>query len=189
MEDQLYGVDKPQLYGVNAGKLPTPFRQKLADLFQSSDFVRVINIDDERFVWQSLDPKDETYNIVAGPQKDTRRGLPKLYSIEPGQSMVLEGWNAYIMIDKLYKKVSAKDRLARRTLEQMNDKKHVTNFVWDDEEQQRQYINRIFVGIEQPQFSAPSAAPMGAQPYQAAQLTTDSVSDIAKDLGLDQPSA
>jgi hypothetical protein len=201
-DEQLYGIEEEQkLYGVNAGQLPTTFREKLSKLFKASDFVRVMNIDSAPFTWQALDPSDEDYNIVPGPQKTTIRKLPKLFTIKSGQSMVLEGWNAYIMIENLYKKVAAQDRIAKKSSAQQADPKYVTAFVWSDEDQQSSYIDRIFVGQEQPTFAGAMATSHAEADYKLPQTkeadevlkgeqykATESVSDLAKDLGLNEAS-
>jgi hypothetical protein len=199
-KSQLYGVEEPQLYGVDAGARKKTLGEKLREAFKADDFVRVINIDDELFTWQALDPSDESYYTVPGPQKNTVRGLPKLFTLQPGETTVLPGWNAYLMIENLYKKVSAKDRIARKTPSQQADPKYVTSFVWDDEKQQDSYIARIFVGVEQPQFSNASSPKVNTAPVEIAQPKTidelqqplqhqtETVDDIAIELGLkDEP--
>lgn len=191
-EEPYSGTSDGQLYGVTVDNRPKPILEKLADLFQPSDFVRVINIDNQDFTWQSMNPKDETYYMEPGPQKTTVRGKPRLYTIKAAQSVVLEGWNAYIMIDQLYKKVSAKAILEHKAATR-DGKPTDTPLQWGDGEKQDFYIDKIFVGIETPSFGQYGApAPAGnaeykpAAPIIAEKLNT--VDEIAKELGLDESS-
>lgn len=178
------GDSDGQLYGVTVDNRPKPIGEKLSDLFQPSDFVRVINIDNEDFTWQSLNPKDETYYMEPGPQKTTVRGKPRLYTVSAAQSVVLEGWNAYIMIEQLYKKVSAKAILAHKTAAR-DGKPTDTPLQWGDGEKQDYYINKIFIGVETPSFGQfKTANDKGTTDYKSAAPKT--VDQIAKDLGLDE---
>lgn len=177
------GTTDGQLYGVTVDNRPKTIGEKLADLFQPSDFVRVINIDNQDFTWQSLNPKDETYYMEPGPQKTTVRGKPRLYTVKAAQSVVLEGWNAYIMIDQLYKKVSAKAILDHKQA-RVDGKPSDTPLQWGDGEKQDYYIAKIFIGIETPSFGQHTMpAPGRKAEYKPAKLET--MDEIAKDLGLD----
>jgi hypothetical protein len=190
-EEPYTGTSEGQLYGTTTDNRPKPLLEKLSDLFQPTDFVRVINIDNEDFTWQSMNPKDETYYMEPGPQKTTVRGKPRLYTIKSAQSLVLEGWNAMIMIDQLYKKVSSKAILERKKAHE-DGKPTDTPLQWGDSEKQDYYIGKIFIGIETPSFGQYStAAPQGSADYKAAapldanKLSSDD--EIAKELGLDDP--
>jgi hypothetical protein len=187
------GTTEGQLYGVTADNRPRTIGEKLSDLFTPSDFVRVINIDNQDFMWQSLNPKDETYFMEPGPQKTTVRGKPRLYTVKAAQSVVLEGWNAYIMIEQLYKKVSARAILEHRKASQ-DGKPTDTPLQWGDSEKQDYYIKKIFLGIETPSFGQYSrVVPQGSKEYESANpvdaATLNTVDDIAKELGLDEPKA
>lgn len=165
------------------------FRERLEKRFTSNDFVRVVNPDNEEFTWQAMDPKSESYFIDRGPMKNTTRGNPRLYRIGPGQSLVLEGWNAQLMIHKLYQKLKAKGALSRRQGlspdEAVKSKLGDIPINWADGEQQEAYIDKIFVAVENPSFGTPK--------YQAGRVeipVTQPVDNkaeldaIAKDLGL-----
>lgn len=193
MEEPYQGVNDQPLYGVTTDNRPKPIGERLSEMFQPSDFVRVINIDNEDFQWQAMNPKDETYFMEPGPQKTTVRGKPRVYTIKAAQSLVLEGWNAQIMIEQLYKKVSAKAILARKTAPR-DGKPTDIPLQWGDSEKQDFYVQKIFIGIETPSFGGYStASPTGNADYKAAAPLDSSklntVDDIAKELGLDEQSS
>jgi len=189
MEEPYQGENDQPLYGVTVDNRPKPIAEKLADLFKPSDFVRVINIDNQDFQWQALNPKDETYFMEPGPQKTTVRGKPRVYTIRAGQSLVLEGWNAQIMIEQLYKKVSAKAILEHRR-DVSDGKPTDIPLQWGDSEKQDFYIKKIFIGVETPSFGQYDVARSNQKAdYQSAEPvpadTLGSVDEIARDLGLD----
>lgn len=178
------GTTDGPLYGVSVDNRPKPILEKLNDLFKPTDFVRVINIDNQDFTWQSLNPKDETYYMEPGPQKTTVRGKPRLYTIKAAQSVVLEGWNAYIMIEQLFKKVSAKAILEHKTAAH-DGKPTDTPLQWGDGEKQDYYIAKIFIGIETPSFGQYSMGDSkGTTDYKTAAPKT--MDEISRDLGLDE---
>lgn len=169
----------------------TTFRERLEKRFSANDFVRVINPDNEEFTWQALDPKTESYFIDRGPMKNTTRGNPRLYRIGPGQSLVLEGWNAQLMIDKLYRKMKAKNALSRRSGLAPDDavKKNLGDIPinWADGDQQEAYIDKIFVSVENPSFGTPTYQD-GRVEIPTSSPTADvsaELAAIAKDLGIE----
>lgn len=175
----------PQLYGVNeAINEPLSIWHRLASKFSALDFVRVMNIDDETFYWQALNPNEETYEVEGDQfyqQKNTLRGTPKMFSIPAGATAVLEGWNAMIMIEKLYKKICAKKGLANK-----GDKREV-NFSWSNPELQEEYINKIFLGIEKPTFAQNTPVDLSSQQKASVIQADPTVAELAKELGLDEP--
>lgn len=152
--------------------------------FSPDDFVRVMNIDNETFYWQALDPRDEEHHTIGNQylvMKETIRKSPKLFSLPAGATAVLEGWNAAIMIEQLYKKIVAK-RESERPL--MNGQK-IRNFAFSNPMRQDEYIDKIFVGKEKPTFTDQQIT-SPASPQQLEEIKADtSVSGIAKELGLD----
>jgi hypothetical protein len=151
-----------------------------------------MNIDSEVFYWQSLNPIDETYEIDRGPTKITYRRSPRQYSIKSGESMPLEGWNAYVAVEQLYKKV-----LARKMTENRGDRKEII-FNWQDPAGWDVYLPRIFMGAETPTFegqttpdpikSVESEVAASLTPEQsevAATETKYTVKDLAKELGIE----
>ena len=172
--------NQPQLYDPDAGvaqNLKTIW-DRMADRFKPEDFVRVLNIDDETFYWQSLDPRDEHIQVEGNQfmqHKNTIREKPKMWSIPAGATMVLEGWNAYIMINNLFKKVIAKKKLGTRM-----EGQRITNFAWQSPRLQEEYIDKIFVGVEKPEFTK--------QPEKTPEVKLEvepSVADLARELNLD----
>ena len=187
----------PQLYGVNKPSIRKNLEDKIADLFGPADFVRVINPDDEVFWWQVMDPAKEHINIESPTSKTVIRDLPDLYSIQPGESKVLPGWNARLMIIGLYKKLAAKDSLANHPEGKNVDGKPVDiAFGWDDDIKQDSFINKIFVGIETPRFDSGVSVPEPTGkadvfepirepiPVDRSSLSAESQEQVAKDLGL-----
>ena len=173
----------PRLYDPDASvaqNLETIW-DKMAKRFNPEDFVRVLNIDDETFYWQALDPRDETSQIEGNQfmqHKHITRGKPKLWSIPAGSTMVLEGWNGYIMIEKLFKKVLAKKKIGNRP-----EGHKITNFAWNNPSLQEEYIDKIFVGIEKPEFAK------DLPKVERAEIKADpSVEELAKELKLDAES-
>jgi hypothetical protein len=179
---------KPGYSAVSPG-LPKTFRERLDTRFSATDFVRVVNPDNEEFVWQALNPNDESYFIDRGPMKNTTRGNPRTYRIQAGQSLVLEGWNAQLMIEKLYRKIKAKQAISRRAGLAPDEalKKGLGDIPinWSDGDQQEAYIDKIFVNVEHPSFGPPRfqnntvEIPTTQPPDNKAELDA-----IAKDLGL-----
>lgn len=126
------------------------FRDRLMKRFAAHEWVRVINPDDERFTWQYLPSHKEEHEFTPDPMKITRRGAPEVYYLDPGDSEVLVGENAYIMIEGLYKKLVAKKKI----LDEGEAKPGVArNFNWTDANLQEQWIDKIYLGKEEPTFS------------------------------------
>ena len=176
--------NEPRLYEPGAAPQSlTTIWDRMSSRFQSTDFVRVMNIDDETFYWQSIDPRDEQHEIEGNQfmqHDNTIREKPKVWSIPAGGTMVLEGWNAYLMIEKLYKKVSAKHKLSNRREGQKE-----INFSWSTPAQQEEYIDKIFLGIEKPNFSEPQKPKQEAVPI----VADESIAQLAKELDLDAPNS
>lgn len=192
MDDSIVyqGEDTKPGYTAASPGLPQTFRERLDNRFAPTDFVRVINPDNEEFVWQALNPNDETYFIDRGPMKNTTRGNPRVYRIQAGQSLVLEGWNAQLMIDKLYRKIKAKQAISRRSGMDAADalKRGLGDIPinWSDGDQQEAYIDKIFISIERPSFGTPKfknntlEIPTSQPVDNKAELDA-----IAKDLGIE----
>lgn len=182
----------PPLYGNTKPGLPKTFQERLRELWEPHQYVRIMNIDSEVFYWQSLNPIDETYEIDRGPTKITYRRSPRQYSIKSGESMPLEGWNAYVAVEQLYKKV-----LARKMTENRGDRKEII-FNWQDPAGWDVFLPRIFMGAETPTFegqttpdpikSVESEVAASLTPEQsevAATETKYTVKDLAKELGIE----
>lgn len=136
------------------------FRERLRDRYAPSDFVRVINIDDEPFQWQYFPSTGEetsftdngTVRVVDGRQSFTKNyeqaipGNEEIWVINPGSSEVLVGENADLFIEGLYKTLVAKERVEKTP----GDK--VRKFNWNDGLLQEQMINKIYLGKEKLNF-------------------------------------
>jgi hypothetical protein len=123
------------------------FRERLVKRFASHEWVRVVNIDDERFKWQYLPSNAEEFSFTPDPMKITRRGEVEVYALDPGESEVLIGENAYLMIEGLYKKLISKKVVADHP-----DATAPLNFNWNDGIKQEQFIDKIYLGKEKLTF-------------------------------------
>jgi len=128
-----------------------------SEFFKPNDFVRVINIDNEPFEWNYCADEeifqDQIYRRVLKRKIDT-------YRLEPGESQVLEGGCARIMVESLFKKVAPKrESLKHRALG--------VNAI------QRQYLSEIVVGIENP-FAKP-VNDVTAEPHEINQQDVEAV--------------
>lgn len=152
---QLYGVSNTSVNDVNK-----TFVDRLHDRFEPTDFVRVINPDDETFYWQSMNPSKEAESNVGRTGHYIQRDLPDMYGIQPGETKVLQGWNAYIMIEQLYKKLSQKEVIASHPEGKNIEGKPVDlAFAWYDDNKQQKYIDMILIGIETPEFDRGGVSP------------------------------
>lgn len=141
--------DEVTTYGTGPQDQRLMFRERLMNRFAAHDWVRVINIDDETFKWQYLPAHSEEFEFTPDPMKITRRGEVEVYALEPGESEVIIGECAYIMIEALYKKLVAKKVVSKNP-----DAPATTarNFNWTDGVSQEEFINRIYLGKESPSF-------------------------------------
>jgi hypothetical protein len=132
-------------------------RERLMKLFDATDFVRVINIDTEPFTWQYMPAQkehisfDTTTSTV--PMKETFREPPEVYQLMPGQSAVIVGASAFIMIEGLIKSMVATEAVA-------HDREYPgmaimpggrsRKFSFSDPIKQQEYISRIYLGKYRP---------------------------------------
>lgn len=128
------------------------FRERLMDRFKASDWVRVINIDTEAFVWfyMPASAEDITYDNGSMPMKNVRREAPQMWKLEPGESEVVQGENAYLMVENLYKKLVAKTVVSK---DPERPAHQARNFNWNDPQTQEEYIDKIYLGQESPRFN------------------------------------
>lgn len=139
------------------------FRERLRDRYQPSQFVRVINIDNEPFSWQYLPTEGETeeftdngaVRVITGRARFDSKyetkipGNEQLWMINPGESEVLIGENADLMIEGLYKRLVAKKRITENP---DIEPTKARSFNWTDGLLQEQMIDKIFLGVERPNF-------------------------------------
>lgn len=191
----------PPMYGTQAAALPKRLGEKLRELWEPHEYVRIMNIDDETFYWQVLSPQDERYDIDRGPTKITYRNPPKQYSLKPGESMPLEGWNAYVAVEQLLKKVTAKNMNVKGQQQKDSDGRPMERIInWEDPHTWDVYLPRIFMGRETPKFGDDVAAKpindvevttpvaMTASGVEAKSTGNYTVQDLAKELGVELPS-
>lgn len=162
-----------QIYGAQSTDSRATFRERLMKRFAAHDWVRVINIDNEPFRWQYLPAHAEEFEFTPDPMKITRRGDVEVYQLNPGESEVLIGENAYLMIEGLYKKLVSKKVIKKNPDMQPG---FARNFNWTDGKSQEELIERIYLGKENPQFNRPevaneSAAKPGPKPKVAHAAT------------------
>jgi len=141
-----------------------PFRERLRDRYQPSEWVRVINIDTEPFAWQWFPSDGEETSFTdqgavrvitgrahfTGNYEQKLPGNEQTWLINPGDSEVLIGENADLFIEGLYKRLVAKKRISDRP---NVEETQARSFNWNDGLLQEQMINKIYLGIEKPNFS------------------------------------
>lgn len=124
-------------------------RERLLNRFAAHEWVRVINIDDEPLYWQYLPIHGEEFEYTKDPARHVYRTDPEAYMLEPGESEVLIGECAYLMIENLYKKLVAKKAIARKPKVKDGEARP---FNWSDGNVQEIIIDQIYLGREKPQF-------------------------------------
>lgn len=142
---------------VNVKKL---FRERLMDRFRPNDFVRVINPDNEAFVWSYLPTAKEDLQMSSdGMHRYAMRDDAEWYQLDPGESEVIVGENAYVMIEALFKKMVAKKLYD--TQGEYKQGMPARNFNFSDALAQEQLIDKIYLGKEQPNFNVGMADDAG----------------------------
>jgi hypothetical protein len=148
-----------------------PFRARLRNRYKPSDYVKVINIDDEPYMWKYFPPDGENsyftddgmMRVVEGrahfdpKREELLSGNEQLWVINPGQTEILQGSNADLFIEGLYRVKSAKDQMKRReqrSLTNPDEKDKVLKFGWTDGSMEDKYIDQIFLGVEKPVFNS-----------------------------------
>jgi len=143
------------------------FQERLMERFKAHEYVKVINVDDEPYMWQYMPEANEEYEYTTdGMHRHTRRSEPEIWELGAGETDVIVGGNAYLMIEGLYKKLTAKKVLAK-----VEFKPGVARaFNYADGTQQDYWIDRILVGKEVPSFTSTSVAklPEGGESYEPA---------------------
>lgn len=138
-------------YGIQPNTNQMTFQQRLMERFKAHEYVKVINVDNESFMWQYMPAEKEEYEFTPdGMHRHTRREDPEVWMLDPGESETIVGANAYIMIEALYKKVIAKK--VEMTVEVKPGQARSFNFA--DGTAQDYWIDHILVGKEIPTFTA-----------------------------------
>jgi hypothetical protein len=139
-----------KVYGTQPNTNQKLFQERLMERFKAHEYVKVINPDDEEFIWQYMPQENEEYEYTPdGMHRHTRRTEPEVWTLKPGETDVLVGANAYVMIDGLYKKLVSKKAVATVKVEPGRAR----SFNYSDGEMQEKLINKILIGKEVPSFS------------------------------------
>ena len=78
-------------------------RDQLREMFNPDDYVTIANPFDHVTGWAYVDPAEEQ---TERPDKTTKRttfGKPKTRILQPGQQVVIHGWEAYIALGRMFK--------------------------------------------------------------------------------------
>lgn len=149
-------------YGIQPNTNQKTFQERLTERFKAHEYVKVINVDDEAFMWQYMPAEKEEYEFTPdGMHRHTRREDPEVWMLDPGESETVVGANAYIMIEALYKKLTAKKAII--TMEVKPGQARAFN--WADGTAQDYWIGKILVGKEVPTFTSVKT-PEGGQTYE-----------------------
>ena len=147
---QAKDIKQHEIYGQTDVDLSITFRDRLMNRFAAHEFVQVMNIDDEPMEWQYLPEYAEQISSTDEGTKITKRDDPELWRIEPGETDVLNGACAYLMIENLYKKLVIKKV---GVVEKPQSGKEVRNFNFKDPLRAEQIIDMIYQGKVNPSFN------------------------------------
>ena len=177
----------PKLYGTEKIENTIPFQERLMRLFKPQEFVTIKNIDDGPIYWQYMPVDGETETMSEdGMQKQVYRTDPEMWVIQPGETEVLVGANAYRALDVMYKSYTAKSTLKKfkdPTQPQFNEKnEHLPkNFNFADGGAQERFIELAYIGKATPNFQVQQpvapAVSTGATPM--AMTSAPTQTDIA----------
>lgn len=137
-------------YGTQQVDNRLTFRERLMERFEPHEYVRVINPDATPIVWQYLPSHAEHISVTSDPMRDVKRDDVEQYILNPGDSEVLLGENAYVMVEALYKQIAS-----RKTIEDRPDLEpgQARNFNFTDAGKQEYWIGKIYLGKETPNFA------------------------------------
>lgn len=78
---------------------------RLHDLFGADDLVKIKNFTKRRIGWVYC---DKTKTRIEQPNEFTRRvwqGEQKARVVEPGKSIIIPGWEAFVALNRFYEKI------------------------------------------------------------------------------------
>ena len=143
-------VKKFDIYGNDDTDVSLSFGERIRKRFKAHENVQVQNIDDELLEWQYMPEYAEKYGLTDEGTKYVERDDPELWSLEPGETDVMIGACAYLMIEALYKKVVIK-RVG--IVEHPTSPKQIKNFNFKDAIRAEQLIDQIYLGKVTPSFN------------------------------------
>lgn len=138
------------IYGQDEIDYTITIRERLLTRFKAHEHVQVMNIDDEVIEWQYVPDYAEEVTITDEGTRITTRDDPELWRIESGDTDILIGACAFIMIDKLYKTLVIKKV---GIVETPKSAKEIKNFNFKDAVRAEKFIDLIFQGKVNPSFN------------------------------------
>lgn len=137
-------VEQSQIYGTAKIDSNLTMRERMKKLFRPSDTVKVRNVTNQKLKWQWLDEEDEDYTIEDETNiKIVQREDPGVWELDGGQTDILPGSCAYIMIEQQFKMVCIMKTGIVITPHAENE---IRNFSFDDPEAQERFISMVFAG-------------------------------------------
>lgn len=159
--------------------------EKLHSMFRRNDLVRIKNIDDKPSGYVFVNPDDE---LVERPDRATRRvtpGKPQAVVLQPGETKVVPGWQAYIALDRIWKEYAQRRSSAEQSL--------ISDDVARDE-----FLDKSFLGLFDPN-QVNEAQPVAASRQLSEQVssevqepaeqpvdTAEKIANSGDDLGFDE---
>lgn len=143
-----------EIYGKEQVDTTLTMGERIRKRFKPFDTVQVKNVDTIPIRWQWLPEDAESYVIDETDVKIVDRDDPDVWELEAGETDVLQGSCAYIMIEQLYKQLCV--RKVGVTLQPL-DQREIKNFAFDDPASQEALIDIIFIGKVTPQMMQEAA--------------------------------
>lgn len=78
-------------------------RDQLREMFNPDDYVTIANPFNHVTGWAYVDPAEEKNERPDKTTKRTTFGKPKTRILQPGQQVVIHGWEAYIALGRMFK--------------------------------------------------------------------------------------
>lgn len=143
-------IQKYEIYGQSEIDMTTTVRERLLVRFKAYEMVKVFNPDDEAIEWQFLPDHAETSSLTDEGIKITYREDPELWRLDAGETDVMTGACAFIMIESLYKKMVIKKV---GIVEHPENAKQIRNFNFKDPIRAEKIIEMIYQGKVSPSFN------------------------------------
>lgn len=84
-------------------KQTSKLREQLREMFNPDDYVTIANPFDHITGWAYVDPAEERHERTDKTTKRVFFGKPKTRVLQPGQQVVIHGWEAYIALGRMFK--------------------------------------------------------------------------------------